>query len=407
VNRTPRGFSLAVTALVSVLGGVPGCGTPPTDDSIKIGLLLSYTGFLAANSVNSERALLMALEAANQAGGIDRRRVEVMARDTRSDPRRVTAPTRELLEANTAVMIGPDSTDVVTMVRDLLKDRTVLLPSYATASDVEWKPGSWFVMGAGLVRVACELVTQYKADGRANAIQIINPSGYNSSLSWELSNHYGLPKLVLASDEASTAETVRPLTRALVNADAYLLAASPETASSLIYALAAVGALNEPDRWYLSPTLHTPAFLDSIPKGILAGARGVSSGTVAGAADFRAQFTARWQDSPLDDAYPFYDAGAIAVLAIQRALRDEKAIPEGVGMSKHLIAVTRAGGNAVQWNEIGKGLELLRQGQEIEYFGLTGQLQFDESGQTQTASTKWWTIGDEGFQDVPHASDCQ
>ena len=51
--------------------------------------MLSYTGYLAANSINSERALLMAIEAANAAGGIDQRRVEVLARDTRSDPRKV------------------------------------------------------------------------------------------------------------------------------------------------------------------------------------------------------------------------------------------------------------------------------------------------------------------------------
>jgi ABC-type branched-subunit amino acid transport system substrate-binding protein len=406
VNRTRQGFIVAVTALVSVLGGAPGCGAPPEDDPIKIGLLLSYTGFLAANSINSERSLLMAIEAANQAGGIDRRPVRVVARDTRSDPRRVAEPTRELLEAKTAVLIGPDSTDLISQLRELLQARTLLLPSYATASDVEWKPPSWFVMGAGLVRVACELVTQYRSDGRQSALQIVNPSGYTSSLSWELSNHYGLPKVVVSSDDASTAETVRPLQRALANADAYLLAAPPETASALVYALAAVGALDDPRRWFLSPTLHTPAFLDSIPKGILSGARGVSSGTVAGAAEFRRQFTDRWQDSPLDDAYPFYDAGAIAVLSIQRALREEGAIPVGNGLAKHLIAVTRAGGTPVRWNELGKGLEMLRQGEEIEYFGLTGQLQFDESGQTQTANTKWWTITDQGFQDVPHGSDC-
>ena len=30
-------------------------------------------------------------------------------------------------------------------------------------------------------------------------------------------------------------------------------------------------------------------------------------------------FQARWQDEALDDAFPFYDAGAVAVLGLQRA----------------------------------------------------------------------------------------
>jgi hypothetical protein len=54
------------------------------------------------------------------------------------------------------------------------------------------------------------------------------------------------------------------------------------------------GALGSPSQWYLSPTLHTPALLETIPKGVLAGAHGVASGTVAGASDFRARFEERW-----------------------------------------------------------------------------------------------------------------
>ena len=65
-----------------------GCsGTAPHEDPISIGLMLSYTGYLAANSVNSERALLMAIETANAAGGVAGRPVALLARDTRSDVR--------------------------------------------------------------------------------------------------------------------------------------------------------------------------------------------------------------------------------------------------------------------------------------------------------------------------------
>jgi ABC-type branched-subunit amino acid transport system substrate-binding protein len=397
----------ALFALTLSLGLGSGCEAPPQDDPIQIGLLLSYTGSLASNSVNSERALLMAIEAANQAGGIDGRRVGILARDTRSDPRKILTPTQELLDAKAAVLIGPDYNDLLSQAREILEHRTLILPSFATASN-DWKPPSWFSMGAGFLRVACELVTQYQSEGLGTGIQIIGPSDYNSALSWEFSNAYGLVKHVLSTDQSSTTTTVQALTRAMAGADAYLLAASPDTASSLIYALAAIGELKDPTRWFLSPTLHTPAFLESIPKGVLNGARGVSSGTVAGAADFRALFKARWHDSPLDDAYPFYDAGAIAVLAIQRALRDDPAHLAATGLApEHVIAVTKAGGLSVKWNELDKGLQLLREGQEIEYFGLTGQLQFDVTGKSLTASTNWWTITGDAFVDIPHKTDCR
>jgi hypothetical protein len=128
---------------------------------------------------------------------------------------------------------------------------------------------------------------------------------------------------------------------------------------------------------------------------------------VAGAADFRDHFAQRWQDSPLDDAYSFYDAGAIAVLALQRAmLHDGGIVPPGPGLIEHVVAVTHAGGIPVRWHELSRGLQLLASGQEIEYIGVTGVIEFDLSGQTSTASTSWWTIGAGGFEDVERMSHC-
>ena len=59
-------------------------------------------------------------------------------------------------------------------LRTLLLDRTVILPSNNTSSDVEWRGPSWFVMGAGNSRVACELVAQLRADGRKNPLLLVN-----------------------------------------------------------------------------------------------------------------------------------------------------------------------------------------------------------------------------------------
>jgi ABC-type branched-subunit amino acid transport system substrate-binding protein len=387
--------------------GGAACVPDRAGDEIPIGLLLSYTGNLASNSHNNERAVLLAIEAANQAGGLDGRLLRVLARDTRSDPRKVLVPTQELLDAGSAVLIGPDYGDVLAHLEGTLKDQTVILPSYATFEYIQHKPHGWFVMGPGPGRFACELMAQAQADGHSKIVQLVSPNSFNAVMSYYLSNEYGLPKHALPTTEVSTMATVRALADTLSKSDAYLLATSPDVAASLVFALTAIGALDHPERWYLSPTLHTPAFFESIPKGSMQGARGVAPGTVAGGADFRALFKARWEESPFDDAYPFYDAAAVAVLALQRALRDEHAIPTGPGLAPHLVAVTRAGGTPIRWNEIGQGLELLRQGQEVEYFGLRGQLQFDSLGKTQVATTKWWTIGEDGFTDIPHYTSCR
>jgi ABC-type branched-subunit amino acid transport system substrate-binding protein len=390
------------------LVGALGCETePPAGDAIPIGLLLSYTGYLAANSINSERAVLMAIEAANAGGGVGGRPLRVLAKDTRSDPNKVAVPAQQLLDAGATVMLGPDTTDLVAQVRNLLLDRTVILPSNNTSSDVEWRGPAWFVMGAGTGRVACELMAQLQSDGRKNPLLLVNNTGQNNALAWDLQLGHGLKnKVLLPNDLSSNKEIIPTISRAILDADSFVLAAFPTSASSLIYALTARGEIADPGRWYMSPTLHTPAFLESIPKGVLDGARGVSSGTVSGSADFRAAFAQRWHDVPLDDAYPFYDAAAVSALGLQRAVQRTGAVPDKTGLFDHILAVSRAGGTQVQWNELDKGLALLARGEEIEYFGLSGLIQFDAIGQTPTASTKWWTIADQAFSDIPRQGDC-
>jgi ABC-type branched-subunit amino acid transport system substrate-binding protein len=407
MRRLPRtGDPARVLALLGIL--TLACGSAPDQDqgAVSIGVLLSYTGYLSANSINSERAMLMAIEAANAAGGVGGRRVRILARDTGSDPGQVMVRSRELLDAGVALVIGPDTDDLAIAARGALQDRTIILPSFATSSDVLFKAHSWFVIGAPIGRMACELAAQLRADGRQNPMLILNPTGYNASLAWTLTNRYGLPRFVLPASEEPSAATVAFITSS--QADAFVLAAFPSSAVSLVYALLANGGLSDPTRWYLSPTLHSPVFLDAVPRAMLAGTRGVSQGTIPEGVDFQARFAARWSDSALDDAYPFYDAGALAVLGLQRALSREGAIPGGTGLSKHLIAVTHAGGTPIRWNELDRGLERLRQGEEITYLGLSGQLEFDTLGQTPGASASWWTIGRDGFADrQAQGGDCR
>ena len=382
------------------------CGSPAAPvDPLPVGLLLSFTGNLAASSINSERALLMAVEAANTAGGIGGRPLALVPRDTRSDPARVIPAAQQLLDAGAALFIGPDTVALAVQLKSVLAEQLLILPSFTTSDLNIYKPPTWFVMGATPARIACELVAQLEADGRDHPLVIAEPTGHNSLLAFELMRSHGMATTVLPGDPASVGEAAVPISA--LPADAYVLATVPAAASRLLYNLTTIGAFRDPRQWYLAPTLHSPALLETIPRGMLQGARGVATGTIAGATDFGERFHRRWQDAPLDDAYPFYDAGAVAALALQRALAREGAIPSGSGLSPHLVAVTRASGTPVRWDEIGRGLQLLREGQEVAYIGLTGALEFDASGQTTAASTNWFSVGASGFMEIPSTSSCR
>jgi hypothetical protein len=399
-----RGWTVAL--LTGALGLVADCGRPPaSSNALSIGLLLSYSGQLAANSINSERGLLMAVEAANAAGGVAGRHLRVDAQDTRTDPLTVAAKARALRENGALAFIGPDTPELCVAVLPELSRQSLILPGYATTYTPFNKPNSWFVMGVGRARVACELKAQLDADRRQRTAVLIEPGGYSGVLAALLSSDYGLFQLFLPRDQPSDQTTIQPIVKAQV--DSYVLAAFPAAGSALVYALTAVGALTDPKRWYLAPVLHTPAFLENIPRGALDGARGVAAGPGAGAEDFRAQFESHWHDTPLDDAYAYYDAGAIMTLAFQRAVAREGAIPAGAALAPHIMAVTQKTGLPVHWNELAEGLELLRQGQEVGYLGVSSAIEFDIFGRTPQASTKWWVIQKNAFLDVPSTSSCQ
>jgi ABC-type branched-subunit amino acid transport system substrate-binding protein len=379
-----------------LLAGATGlaCQGEDQEGEVLIGLFLSFSGPIAAGSANSERAFLMAIEAANAAGGLDGRTVGVLSRDTGSDPARVEEPARELAE-RTVLVVGPDVHDLAIALRGVFGQRTLMLPSFATAF-IHHKPTSWFVMGAAPGTIAAQMFSLAQADGRQRPLAIAAPNGYDSLIGETLDSRYGVAQVYLPRDEASNEELIRRIVQ--VDADATFLSAPPPAASSLIYNLLALGEVGDPARWYLSPTLHTRVFLENIPRGILDGARVVSAGGSPEAEAFAAGFRQRWEDEPLDDAYSFYDAAAISALALQRALSLEGAIPSGTGLDPHLVAVTSPVGTPIQWNEIGRGLELLRAQQEISYVGLTGALAFDATGKSLVANIRLWTIQDQTFQ---------
>ena len=117
----------------------------------------------------------------------------MVARDTRSDVAKVTLrPPASCIDAGAAVIIGPDTTDLVTQLRPVLQDRTTDPAQLRHRLGHRMEAGLMVRDGSGRRRVACELVAQLRADARKNPLVIVNPSGYNSWLAWEFSNRYGM-----------------------------------------------------------------------------------------------------------------------------------------------------------------------------------------------------------------------
>src|SRR5690606_12856327 len=118
-----------------VLGAALLTGCPPKqeeidpDKAVTIGLLLPFTGSSAATATNFERAVLMAAERVNDAGGVQGKLIRVVARDTHSEVARSQDSARELDDEGAVAVIGPESPEIADAIRGILNNAEVPLVS--------------------------------------------------------------------------------------------------------------------------------------------------------------------------------------------------------------------------------------------------------------------------------------
>src|SRR5947209_13373876 len=99
--RLLRQLSLVVIACLCVGGCRRQAGdvvVRPADEKVRVGAFMSLTGDTAQYGISAYNGIRMAVEEANGTGGVAGRRVELIAQDTRSDPRETESVVRRLAE---------------------------------------------------------------------------------------------------------------------------------------------------------------------------------------------------------------------------------------------------------------------------------------------------------------------
>jgi ABC-type branched-subunit amino acid transport system substrate-binding protein len=370
----------------------------PDPSSIPLALLLSYAGTSAATSINSEHAARLAVERINQGGGLGGRPIHLVVRDIQSDPNRAERLFTELVNEQTAAFIGPDSPNVFTHFVERQRKRTLFIPTVALgARDSSYGADNWFTFFPHTWTLACAFKRRLAEDGVTKPLILHSPDSFHSELMTALKLAIDAPDRVvtLPSHSGLSGPEIEELVHR--DSDALLLMAFPESAAPVVSELSF--RTRKGTRWYLSPTLNTPRFFEVLPSGALLGAHLAKPGRLVNDNAFAEQFRQRWQDEPLDEAFGFYDAAAIAALALQAALVQTGTLPTVDSLGAFVRPVAGPPGVPIQWNEVERGLELVRAGQDIDYQGLSGQLDFDDRGNPEKTLVQWWRLDRGGGAD--------
>ncbi|MGC4121660.1 MAG: ABC transporter substrate-binding protein [Myxococcales bacterium] len=398
-----------------LLGALAAAGcTSPVVEGIPIGLLLPRTGHLADSGGHAEAAALLAAERVNLAGGVGGKPVTLVVKDTRSDAAAGREAARKLIdEYQVKGIVGPEEEDVAESLIELARPKKLVQISggitsvrFTTIDD-----GGYFFRTCPTTAVTATGLAQRMAeDGMRTCTMLYVPDELGSFFANYASVAYcgaggamvsvGVPGPVSVQEgEREYRDTLKGLIA--LKPESLMLATDPITGVRLVSDWKLLGGTG---RIYLAPTLMTDVFVHGVPAGALEGAVGVTG--ISG--DFDGRFAGMYRRSignaPAQSAFYYYDAMAVMALALERAWKVAGAEPDGDQIRAALLEVASPPGTKVGWDELATGLEKIRAGEEIDYEGASGSIDFDGYGDVGLKKVGFWSV--RASENRPIASPC-
>jgi neutral amino acid transport system substrate-binding protein len=387
-----------IGSMVVLAGCVSSGGSYPAD-AIPVGALLPFTGALAANGTNLERALYWVAEQINQNGGISGRQIRLVATDTFSDTQRGLDAAHRLIEQDHVVaIIGPEEGALASALLPLLPtDKVALVSGGINLPELsQMASGGYFfrttpsleALGRGLAH------KMYVDDGVRTAAVVHDSDEYGVSFGQIVADQFtgfgGTVTAVisLSSGQSSFSSEIRAGTAG--SPEAVVLVTYPNVGAELTQEWTATAG---PTHWYLSPSLKTDVFVENAGPGVLDNAAGVAAAVASDSDLFVARFRDRWSgDIPLSEAYFYYDAMALVALAMQAGATMGQT-PDGDAVRLNIRAVSVSPmADRVAWFELPSGLATLRRGLPIDYRGASGGVDLDANGEVGSGLLRLWSV---------------
>jgi ABC-type branched-subunit amino acid transport system substrate-binding protein len=382
---------LAVVCLLS------GCGGGEVDaPRTPVGLLLPFTGAQGGFGSNAELAVLLALEQVNQIESP--KPMAAVTRDEFSNYDRGLASAGNLLATPDLLgLIGPqDPTLVWLMVPQIAQLSIVqMLPGIAAPPLVgDTAQKLWFRLAPSPRLLGCALGQRAYDDGSRKLAVIVGEDPYSLAFSASLQNAFEQLSTVrpLQYVYGSTSD-LNLLNSVHENApDAIVLVLPAADAARLIQESAAVFGNA---RWYFGPELANESFIENTIPTLVEGHVGISLSLPPSSADFAQAFAGRWKDEQaLPNSYFFFDAAAVLSLAIASSTHAGNGTPTRTGLGAHVERVANPPGEEITWKTLARGIELARAGQDINYQGVSGPVDFDGEGNVAAGAgvIRFWTV---------------
>ncbi|KGF73459.1 amino acid ABC transporter substrate-binding protein [Neosynechococcus sphagnicola sy1] len=380
----------------------------PAAKGLKIGSLLPATGDLSSIGQPMLNAVPLLVDTVNQCGGVNGEPVTLVAVDDQTDPRAGAEGMTKLTEVDqVAGVVGSFASSVSSAAVPIAVRNKVMLISPGSTSPVFTDRAAKGEFKGYWARTAPP--DTYQAQALA---KLAHDKGFKRVSTLVINNDYGVgfekvfvaafkklggtvineanptrydPKATTFDTEAATAFANKP--------DAVIAVLYTETGSLLLKSAYEQG-VSKGVQILLTDGVSSPDFPTQVGqsatgKFILAGALGTVPGADGKAlADLSKRWEAKY-NRPISPFVPHsWDATALLVLAAQAAHSNT-----GEGIQSKIREVANGPGEEV--TDVCQGLELLRQGKDINYQGASSNVDLDANGDV-VGIYDIWTVQDDG-----------
>lgn len=379
--------------ILKVLAAVFAVGlatAPAQAEPLKIGALMPMTGDLQAYGAADLKGVEFAVQQINAAGGVNGEPVELVVADTQTKPQAGVDAAQKLVNIDGVhAIVGALSSGVTIPIARTVTSRegVAQISNASTSPTITGLDDSDFlfrtVPSDAFQGVALAKLVSDKGLSDVGVLYVNND--YGQGLAEAFAKAFGgtvAASIAFEQGQASYRGELQQVSRS--NVQALVVIGYPESGSVILRQALEGGYFT---RFVFTDGMKAPEIIDRIGARILEGA----FGTVPQAADteglrlFREAYTAEHGDLPPKPYYDTaYDAAMVIALAAQKAgSTDPRAIRD------NLRAVANPPGEVVLPGEWEKAVKLLADGQDINYEGASGSVDFDENGDVPGAIGHW------------------
>ncbi|MEB3355718.1 MAG: ABC transporter substrate-binding protein [Synechococcales bacterium] len=396
----------------------PDAAETPTDaaasgDGLKVGTLLPITGDLAQYGGPMQDSASFLIDTVNACGGVMGQPVTLISEDTQTEPTAGASAMTKLAEVDqVGGVVGAAASSISSAAVDIAVRNSVVQISPASTSPVFTErakagdfSGYWFRTAPPDTFQGIALAQLAQERGFENVAVLAINNDYGNGLVESFSSAFSelggtvanadsptlyAPDATTFDSEVTAAFSGKP--------DAVLLVAYPETGSLILKSAFEQGLLDGSTQVILTDGMKDEAIADLV--GQTAEGSYIVSGVIGTAPsaggpaieDFKQIYTEKFSRDPGVFDPNTWDAAALIVLAAEAAQSTK-----GEALRDQVAQVANAPGEEV--TDVCQALELVRDGQDINYQGASGTVDLNEDGDV-VGTYDIWSITEDGKLEV-------